>query len=110
MRNLLKEALKLAKVEHLLDRLNREERWEELLSVGEQQKLMLARIFLQKPTLVFLDESTSALPEEDEVRIYEKFCELKIQFISVAHRTNVKRFHHKLLHLKTDGSSETTDL
>ena len=97
-------------MEKLIGRLNDEDRWEDFLSVGEQQKLMLARVFLQKPKLVFLDESTSALPEEDELAIYEKFLESKIQFISVAHRTNVRQFHQKLVHLKSDGTYVITDL
>ena len=97
-------------MEKLIGRLNDEDRWEDFLSVGEQQKLMLARVFLQKPNLVFLDESTSALPEEDELAIYEKFLESKIQFISVAHRTNVRQFHQKLVHLKSDGTFVITDL
>ncbi len=35
--------------------------WDMLLSGGQKQKLVLARILLQKPSIIFLDEATGAL-------------------------------------------------
>ena len=43
--------------------------WASVLSLGEQQRLAFARLLLAKPTLVLLDESTSALDETNEVMI-----------------------------------------
>jgi hypothetical protein len=43
--------------------------WASVLSLGEQQRLAFARLLLAKPTLVLLDESTSALDEANEVII-----------------------------------------
>lgn len=41
--------------------------WSSVLSLGEQQRLAFARLLLSKPKLVLLDESTSALDEDNEV-------------------------------------------
>ena len=101
-----KDALSYAHLSYLSERLTDEETWEKVLSVGEQQKLMLARVFLHRPLLVFLDESTSALPEEDEENIYQAMIDLGVQIISVAHRTNLRKFHDRFLELKPNGLYE----
>lgn len=41
--------------------------WSSILSLGEQQRLAFARLLLAKPYLILLDESTSALDEDNEV-------------------------------------------
>ena len=69
--------------------------WQQILSLGEQQLLFLAHIFIKKPDIIFLDESTSALDENTETYFYQS---LKNKFpdatlISVGHRTSLKRFH-----------------
>ena len=40
--------------------------WSKVLSLGEQQRVAFARLFLKKPAIAFLDEATSALGEENE--------------------------------------------
>ena len=41
--------------------------WSSILSLGEQQRLAFARLLLAKPCLILMDESTSALDEDNEV-------------------------------------------
>jgi vitamin B12/bleomycin/antimicrobial peptide transport system ATP-binding/permease protein len=48
---------------HWSDRLDAVERWDQILSSGERQRLAFARLFLQKPQIAILDEATSALDD-----------------------------------------------
>ena len=84
--------------------------WTNVLSLGEQQRVAFARLFLKKPVIAFLDEATSALDEENERFLYEKLRASGIAFVSVGHRSTLKEFHDTLLLLKNDGSSEIAAL
>ena len=80
--------------------------WANVLSLGEQQRVAFARLFLKKPVMAFLDEATSALDEENERFLYEKLRASGIAFVSVGHRSTLKEFHDTLLLLNADGTSE----
>ena len=84
--------------------------WTNVLSLGEQQRVAFARLFLKKPAIAFLDEATSALDEENERFLYEKLRASGIAFVSVGHRSTLNEFHDTLLLLKNDGTSESTPL
>lgn len=84
--------------------------WTNVLSLGEQQRVAFARLFLKKPAIAFLDEATSALDEENERFLYEKLRASGIAFVSVGHRSTLKGFHERLLLLKIDGTSEIVPL
>lgn len=43
--------------------------WSSVLSLGEQQRLAFARVLLSKPSIALMDESTSALDEDNEVTL-----------------------------------------
>lgn len=61
----------LCQLHHLVDRIDEVANWGQLLSLGEQQRVSFARLFLLKPDWIFLDESTSALDVDNEARMYE---------------------------------------
>lgn len=70
-----------------------------LLSVGEQQRLAIARVLLSKPAYAILDEATSALDPENERALYELLAATSTTIVSVAHRPDLARFHARVLEL-----------
>lgn len=53
-------ALEKVKLDHLKEKIHEFNNWELILSGGEQQRLALARIWVQNPDWVYMDESLSA--------------------------------------------------
>ncbi|VEL09008.1 unnamed protein product, partial [Protopolystoma xenopodis] len=51
----------------------------EQMSPGERQRLLLAAVCLRRPTLVFLDEATSQLSEEDEAQAYSSLAKYGVR-------------------------------
>lgn len=64
-----------------------------LISGGERQRLALARALLRRPTLLILDEATSSLDSENEVRIQGAIENLpeRITIVLVTHRLSTVR-------------------
>ena len=54
----------------LAERLDEEAHWNRMLSLGEQQRLGLARALLHAPDYLFLDEATASLDEPSEAALY----------------------------------------
>ncbi len=73
--------------------------WADILSLGEQQKLAFARLFLANPRYVLLDESTSALDVANEKHLYELIKGLDITFISVGHRPTLLQYHEYIVQI-----------
>lgn len=73
--------------------------WQQVLSLGEQQRLGILRLFYHRPKFAVLDECTSAVTGEIERRLYEVCALLKISCITIAHRPALKKYHHQSLML-----------
>jgi putative ATP-binding cassette transporter len=80
--------------------------WTNVLSIGEQQRVAFARLFLRNPKFAFLDEATSALDEGNQERLYQMLKESRIGFISVGHRTTLTKYHDRVLQLDRSGGWE----
>lgn len=89
----------LSHLESSLDHINH---WSHELSLGEQQLIAFARIFLHNPDWIFLDEATSALDESREIHMYESLYKHlpHVTVISVGHRSTLKSFHKRHINLE----------
>ncbi|BBN02774.1 vitamin B12/bleomycin/antimicrobial peptide transport system ATP-binding/permease protein [Marchantia polymorpha subsp. ruderalis] len=103
----LTDVLERVSLGHLMsscDGLDANVEWASVLSLGEQQRLAFARLLISKPRLALMDESTSALDEENEMLLYGEIKKSGITYISVGHRTTLKQFHSNILKIsKLDG-------
>ena len=98
------EKVNLAKLAERFGGLDVVENWSQVLSVGEQQRVAFARLFLTKPNYVILDEATSALDVPTEELLYQQLQETSITFISVGHRPTLKNYHQQLLEITANES------
>jgi putative ATP-binding cassette transporter len=97
-----RRALTDCHLRHIADDLNTVAAWGSRLSPGEQQRFGFARVLLQQPHYVLLDESTSALDEENEMRMYHLLLERlpDTTVISVSHHRALDALHTHTLHVE----------
>ncbi|WP_342626175.1 ABC transporter ATP-binding protein/permease [Selenomonas infelix] len=101
----IENALRRANLAAFISRLDQEENWAQVLSLGEQQRLAFAKALLLRPQWIFLDEATSALDEENEDRMYQLLqteCS-DAAVVSIAHRRRVGAYHERKLLLSAGG-------
>jgi putative ATP-binding cassette transporter len=79
------------------------------LSLGEQQRLAIARVLLKAPQFVVLDEAPSAVDPRTETKLFEKLSERGITTISVSARPSLLRFHSRILKVKSGRESSSSD-
>jgi putative ATP-binding cassette transporter len=93
----LADVLKAVGLGEWADRLEEEAHWNRMLSLGEQQRLAVARALLLEPNFLFLDEATASLDEPGEASLYRVLQErLKgTTIISIGHRSTLGAFHRR---------------
>ncbi|BCL39533.1 ABC transporter ATP-binding protein/permease [Nostoc sp. MS1] len=105
----MKSVLQQVNLQNLLNRVegfDTEVPWENILSLGEQQRLAFARLLVTHPRFTILDEATSALDLNNEGNLYRQLQETKTTFISVGHRESLFDYHQWVLELTEDSQWE----
>jgi vitamin B12/bleomycin/antimicrobial peptide transport system ATP-binding/permease protein len=99
---------------HFLDRLDDDTTtWEHVLSGGEKQRLAFARVLIQRPDTIIMDEATAALdpPSQEQLMrlLLERLPDSTV--ISVGHRPELEAFHTRKLVLehRADGARLVSD-
>ena len=85
------------------------------LSLGEQQRLAFGRLVINRPSLVVMDESTSALDVVAERKMYTLLKNMAadaedggrtgLTYVSVGHRPTLLQYHDVKLLLRDGGGS-----
>src|SRR5947199_10595835 len=87
---------------HFLDRLDADTKWEHVLSGGEKQRLAFARVLIQRPETIGMDEAIAArdsLRQEQLMRLLpDRFPDAPV--ISVGERPELEGFHTRKLVLE----------
>jgi putative ATP-binding cassette transporter len=91
----------------LASRLQEEGHWNRTLSLGEQQRLGIARAVLLKPQYLFLDEATASLDDPSEAALY-MLLENQLAsstIVSIGHRSTLQAFHGRTMSLARNGET-----
>lgn len=89
----------------LASRINEEAHWNRMLSLGEQQRLGIARALMFAPDYLFLDEATASLDEPAEAALYRLIEQRlpKTTVVSIGHRATLSAFHTRRVTLTRQG-------
>lgn len=100
----LRNLLTLVELDYLFDQ-NQDSNvnWEDKLSLGETQRLAMARLLYHRPVFAILDECTSAVSHAMERRLYRLCEEHKITCITISHRPALIALHDMRLELCGNG-------
>ena len=89
----------------LAARIEEEAHWNRMLSLGEQERLGLARALLFEPDFLFLDEATASLDEPGEEALYQLLKQRlpRTTVVSIGHRSTLAAFHQRRLAFSREG-------
>ena len=99
------EAIAAVGLPGLAERADEEAHWNRMLSLGEQQRLGIARALLHAPDYLFLDEATASLDEAAEAAVYRLLLKRlpRAAIVSIGHRSTLATFHRRRLALVPQG-------
>ena len=104
----VREVLQAVGLASLAPRLYEDAHWNRMLSLGEQQRLGIARAILHAPDYLFLDEATASLDEPAEAALYRLLQQRLAHstIVSIGHRSTLRAFHQRHLRLARDGDAQ----
>ena len=70
------------------------------LSGGQKQRLSIARALLKRPSVLILDDSTSALDRTTESSLWEKMSDLNVTRIIITQKISTAQTADKILLLE----------
>lgn len=95
--------LKLESVPARAGGLDREQDWEPLLSLSEQQLLACLHVLLAAPRFAFLDRPDTALSREQVNQILQLFSDDKIGYLTIGEPDESLDFYDAILEIADDG-------
>jgi vitamin B12/bleomycin/antimicrobial peptide transport system ATP-binding/permease protein len=97
----IEQALRLAGLEHLIDQLDERAQWDNILGPGEQQRLGMVRLLLNRPQWIFLQEAFDSLDPRDEERMLRLIVEQlpDATLLTISHMPDSDSFYSRRLAL-----------
>jgi putative ATP-binding cassette transporter len=98
----------------LVDQLDEDKPWDQTLSGGEKQRVAFARLLVQNPDIIVMDEGTSALDPPSQEALM-KLIEERLPnttVLSVGHRPELEKFHERklVLEARKEGAKLARDI
>jgi putative ATP-binding cassette transporter len=106
--DLVRDALERVGLDRLIQRMDEQDNWGQVLPMRVQQQLGFARVFLHRPAWVFMEEATDAFDPEGERQILETFNrELpNIALLNISFHPSLRPLHHRTLILSRLGETK----
>ncbi|ODQ48271.1 hypothetical protein PICMEDRAFT_51536 [Pichia membranifaciens NRRL Y-2026] len=107
----IKSILKDVGLDYLVDRfgldVDGKTDWDSLLSGGERQKLIFARVLYHNKKLVVLDEPTSAISYDYEDILFDLLKTRGFTLITISNRESLIKYHDYILELEKDDVEDS---
>jgi putative ATP-binding cassette transporter len=111
--SVIRQTLEDVGLGEFVDRLDEESGWEGILSGGQKQRLAFARVLMQRPDIVVMDEATAALDPASQEQLMKLLLERlpEATVVSVGHRPELEAFHNRklVLELHSEGARLVRD-
>jgi putative ATP-binding cassette transporter len=108
------KAMKDVGLDHLAEQVDEEKPWDQTLSGGEKQRVAFARVLVQQPDIIVMDEGTSALDPSSQEHLMNLIQERlpNLTIISVGHRPELEKFHQRklVLEARKEGAKLARDI